>query len=290
MPSSAPDWETIFHLAVTLARDAGAELRRRFGRQVMVTLKSELDPVTDADQAVETLIRQGIQARFPTHAIQGEEQGETRAEAHVRASARVRWIIDPLDGTVNFAHSFPHFAVSIGVADAQAVRVGVVYDPMRDELFTARRGHSAWLNGVRLAVSGTTELQRALLATGFPYDRRHNADNNHREFVALNLASQGVRRAGSAALDLAYVASGRLDGYWEQRLGPWDVAAGALLVECAGGTLSTYDGTPFDGFGHQIVTSNGHLHATILAELANVRRPVSPPSGATASAQGERSE
>ena len=272
MPSSVPEWETIFHLAITLARDAGAELRRRFGRQVIVTLKSELDPVTDADQAVETLIRQGIQACFPTHAIQGEEQGETRAEGPLR------WIIDPLDGTVNYAHSFPHFAVSIGVADAQAVHVGVVYDPMRDDLFTARRGHAAWLNGVRLAVSGTTELQRALLATGFPYDRRHTADNNHREFVALNLASQGVRRPGSAALDLAYVASGRLDGYWEQRLGPWDVAAGALLVECAGGTLSTYDGTPFDGLGHQVVASNGHLHAAILAELASVRRMGFPPS------------
>jgi myo-inositol-1(or 4)-monophosphatase len=221
---------------------------------------------------VETLIREGIQARFPTHAIQGEEQGETSPEGpHACANARVRWIIDPLDGTVNYAHSFPHFAVSIGVADAQAVRVGVVYDPMRDELFTARRGQPAWLNGVPLAVSGTTELQRALLATGFPYDRRSNDDNNHREFVALNLASQGVRRAGSAALDLAYVASGRLDGYWEQRLGPWDVAAGALLVECAGGTLSTYDGTPFDGLGHQVVASNGHLHAAILAELASVR-------------------
>ena len=272
MPSSVPDWETILHLAITLARQAGAELRRRFGRQVIITLKSELDPVTDADQAVETLIRQGIQARFPMHAIQGEEQGETRAEGPLR------WIVDPLDGTVNYAHSFPHFAVSIGVADTQAVQVGVVYDPMRDELFTARRGQSAWLNGVRLAVSGTTALQRALLATGFPYDRRRNDDNNHREFVALNLASQGVRRPGSAALDLAYVASGRLDGYWEQRLGPWDVAAGALLVECAGGTLSTYDGTPFDGLGHQVVASNGHLHAAILAQLASVRRTACTPS------------
>ncbi len=150
--------------------------------------------------------------------------------------------------------------------------VGVVYDPMRDELFTARRGQPAWLNGMRLVVSHTTELQQALLATGFPYDRRRNDDNNHREFAALNLASQGVRRPGSAALDLAYVASGRLDGYWEQRLGPWDVAAGALLVDCASGTLSTYDGTPFDGLGHQIVASNGHLHAAILAELASVRR------------------
>lgn len=265
MPSSAPDWDTIFHLAVTLAREAGAELRRRFGRQVIVTLKSELDPVTDADVAAETLIRQGIQAAFPTHAIQGEEQGETRMDG------ALRWIIDPLDGTVNYAHGFPLFAVSIAVADAQRVQVGVVYDPMRDELFTAQRGHPAWLNGVRLAVSSTTELQRALLSTGFPYDRRHNDDNNHREFVALNLASQGVRRTGSAALDLAYVASGRLDGYWDQRLSPWDVAAGALLVECAGGRLSTYDGTPFDGLGHQVVASNGLLHAAILAQLASVR-------------------
>jgi myo-inositol-1(or 4)-monophosphatase len=265
MPSSVPPWETILDLAMTLARQAGAELRRRFGRQVVVTLKSELDPVTDADQAAETLIRQGIQATFPSHTIEGEEQGESTP------GGPLRWIIDPLDGTVNYAHSFPHCAVSIAIADAQGVQAGVVYDPLRDELFTARRRQPAWCNGVRLAVSGTTELQRALLATGFPYDRRRNADNNHREFVALNLASQGVRRAGSAALDLAYVASGRLDGYWEQRLSPWDVAAGALLVECAGGRLSTYDGTPFDGLGPQVVASNGSLHAAILAELARVR-------------------
>ena len=266
MSSSEVDWESILRLAITLACDAGAELRWRFGRQVVVTLKDELNPVTNADQAAETLIRQGIQAHFPTHAIQGEEQGETRPEGPLR------WIVDPLDGTANYAHTFPHFAVSIAVADAHGVHVGVVYDPMRDELFTAQRGQPAWLNGRRLAVSHTTVLQQALLATGFPYDRRRNADNNHREFVALNLACQGVRRAGSAALDLAYVASGRLDGYWEQRLGPWDVAAGALLVACAGGMLSTYDGTPFDGLGHQIIASNGPLHAALLAELAGARR------------------
>jgi len=266
MSSSEVDWESILRLAVTLACDAGAELRWRFGRQIVVTLKDELNPVTDADQAAETLIRQGIQAHFPTHAIQGEEQGETSPEGPLR------WIVDPLDGTANYAHTFPHFAVSIAVADAHGVHVGVVYDPMRDELFTAQRGQPAWLNGRRLAVSHTTGLQQALLATGFPYDRRRNADNNHREFVALNLACQGVRRAGSAALDLAYVASGRLDGYWEQRLGPWDVAAGALLVACAGGTLSTYDGMPFDGLGHQIVASNGHLHTAVLAELAKTRQ------------------
>jgi len=137
MSSSAVDWESILRLAITLACDAGAELRRRFGRQVVVTLKDELDPVTDADQAVETLIRQGIQAHFPTHAIQGEEQGETRPEGPLR------WVVDPLDGTANYAHVFPHFAVSIAVADAHGVHVGVVYDPMRDELFTP--GSRGWV-------------------------------------------------------------------------------------------------------------------------------------------------
>jgi len=143
MPSSGTDWAAIHHLAITLAREAGAELRRRFGRQVVVTLKSELNPVTDADQAAETLIRQGIQQRFPAHAIQGEEQGETTPDGPLR------WIVDPLDGTVNYAHHFPHFAVSIAVADAHGVQIGVVYDPMREELFTARRGQAAWCNGAR---------------------------------------------------------------------------------------------------------------------------------------------
>ena len=266
MESTAPDWEHIAHLATALARQAGAELRRRFGRQVTITLKSALDPVTDADQAAETLIRQGILAQFPTHSIQGEEQGETLG------TGSVRWIVDPLDGTVNYAHGFPHFAVSLAVADTTGVQVGVVYDPMRDELFTARHGEPAWLNGVRLAVSPTTVLQRALLATGFPYNRHENPDNNHCEFIALNLLTQGVRRPGSAALDLAYVASGRLDGYWEQYLGSWDVAAGALLVTGAGGSVTTYDGSLFDGVGHQIVASNGLLHAVLLAELATARR------------------
>lgn len=269
MSCDAVDWETICDLAITLARDAGAELRRRFGRQLAITLKGDLDPVTDADHAAETLIREGIMARFPDHAIQGEEQGETSA------SGPIRWIVDPLDGTVNYAHNFPHFAVSIAVADASGVHVGIVYDPSRDELFRARRGQSASLNGVRMQVSATTALPSALLATGFPYDRHINADNNHREFVAFNLITQGVRRAGAAALDLAYVASGRLDAYWEQGLSPWDVAAGALLVTCAGGTVSTYRGAPFDGVGHQVVASNGPLHGAILAQLGRIRKGTS---------------
>lgn len=263
--SHTTDWDRILHLAIALARDAGAELRQRFGRQIQMTLKGDLNPVTDADQAAETLIRQGIQSHYPSHAIQGEEQGETGHEG------AIRWIVDPLDGTVNYAHGFPHFAVSIAVADAHGVRVGVVYDPMRDELFTAQRHQPSWCNGVPLAVSETTVLQRALLATGFPYDRHQRDDNNHREFVALNLVTQGVRRPGAAALDLAYVASGRLDGYWEQHLSAWDVAAGSLIVTGAGGMVTTYDGTLFDGVGHQIVASNGYVHAAMLAHLARAR-------------------
>lgn len=265
MSTTVDSWVAIFDLAVALAHAAGEELRRRFGQQRTVVLKGDLDPVTDADHAAETLIRQGIQARYPDHSIQGEEQGRTVA------SGAVEWIVDPLDGTVNYAHSFPQFAVSIAVADATGMQVGVVYDPLRDECFTARRGQAAHLNGEPIQVSDIDDLHRSLLATGFPYDRHLKDDNNHREFAAINLVTQGVRRAGAAALDLAYVACGRLDGFWEQDLSPWDVAAGALLVESAGGRLSTYSGASYDGVGHQIVTSNGHLHDAILAQLASVR-------------------
>ncbi len=265
------DWNTVFELAVALAREAGAELQRRFGQHRTITLKGDLDPVTDADHAAETIIRQGIAAHFPAHTILGEEQGVhgTDGPAH--------WIVDPLDGTVNYAHNFPHFAVSIAVADSAGVRLGVVYDPLRNELFTAQRGQPTQLNGTPVQVSTMTELPRALLATGFPYDRHLKADNNHREYEAFSVASQGVRRAGVASLDLVYVACGRLDGYWEQDLSPWDVAAGALLVTQAGGCISTYTGEPHDGVGHQIVASNGHLHDAMLAKLADVRQTLPGP-------------
>jgi myo-inositol-1(or 4)-monophosphatase len=262
---SVPDWQAIFTLAVTLAREAGLELRQRFGHRAAMTLKGPFNPVTEADHAAETLIRCGIQQHFPTHAIVGEEQGESNAQG------AVRWIVDPLDGTVNYAHTFPHFAVSIGVADGHGVQVGVIYDPIREELFTARRGQPAHCNGAVLHVSPTAELQRALLATGFPYDGHLLEDNNQREFAALSRVCQGVRRPGTASLDLAYVACGRLDGYWEQYLSPWDVAAGALLVECAGGRLSTYTGSSYDGTGPQVVASNGWLHDAMLTQLASVR-------------------
>ena len=266
MSTETESWTEICDLAVSLAREAGAELMVRFGQTRLVELKGDLDPVTDADQAAETLIREGIQTQYPNHSILGEEQ----AEKFIPGA--IQWIIDPLDGTVNYAHGFPQFAVSIGVADGTGTQVGVVYDPTRDECFIARRGQFACLNGDPIQVSDTRELQRSLLGTGFPYDRHLKADNNHREFEALNLRTQGVRRAGAAALDLAYVACSRLDGFWEQDLSPWDVAAGALLIAEAGGQLSTYDGETYDGVGDQIVGSNGHLHKAILTELNRVRR------------------
>jgi myo-inositol-1(or 4)-monophosphatase len=268
------EWTAILDLAISLDKAAGAELRHRFGQQRTVTFKGDLDPVTDADYAAETLIREGIMAAYPSHTILGEEGGLYEQQTSIR------WIIDPLDGTVNYAHGLPVYAVSIGVADAHEVHVGVVYDPSRDELFTAQpdasAGTTSYLNGEPIRVSDTTELQRALLATGFPYDRHLKADNNHREYTALNLATQGVRRGGSAALDLAYVACGRFDGYWEQGLASWDVAAGSLLVVGAGGQLSTYSGAPHDGFGHQIVTSNGHLHEVMLSVITEARQTLPP--------------
>jgi myo-inositol-1(or 4)-monophosphatase len=249
-------------LASAIAREAGAIERARFHEpRTIQTKSSEIDLVTDVDHAVDALLRERILAARPNDALLTEENS-----AHAGSSG-VRWIVDPLDGTTNYAHAFPHFSVSIGVEVDGRREVGVVYDPMRDELFAATRGGGASLNGVPIRVSPIAELRRALLATGFAYDVHARRTPNLAYFERFVGRAQAIRRAGSAALDFAYVACGRFDGYWELHLAPWDVAAGLLLVEEAGGRTSDFTGGPAPASGTHIVASNGAVHAAMLEVL-----------------------
>jgi myo-inositol-1(or 4)-monophosphatase len=249
-------------LALELARRAGAVLRDGYGHVASVRYKGPIDPVTEYDLRSEALIRDALQAAFPGDSILGEEGGAT-------GSGAGRWLIDPLDGTVNFAHSIPIFAVSIAFSQNDQMQLGVIYDPMRDELFQAAAGRGAWLNGERLHVSAAEELDRSLLVTGFPYDIRSVSNNNLGHYADFALRTMGVRRLGSACLDLAYVAAGRFDGYWEFAVEAWDIAAGMLLVEEAGGLVTRADGRP-DPLAPptSIVAAGPRLHAHMLAVLA----------------------
>jgi len=247
--------------AIDLARRAGLLLLSMFEGQRSVELKSPFELVTDADHASEALIVAAITEQFPDHAIVAEERGGAASDAGYT------WLIDPLDGTNNYAHGFPVFSVSLGLLRNGALLLGVIYDPTRDELFSAEHGQGARCNGRRIRVSATPALAAALIATGFPYDYAINPDNNTREFSALAGRVQGVRRPGSAALDLAYVAMGRLDAHWELRLKPWDCAAGALMVREAGGRLSDWRGGPWTPWDDRLVASNGHIHAEIIQAL-----------------------
>ena len=260
---SDPLWLTLHDLAVDLAREAGEIQRNRYETELDIRTKSaSIDLVTEVDQACEALIIQGIRNRRPEDAILAEEGG-----GEDDPSAEWRWVIDPLDGTTNFAHGFPRFCVSIGLEYQQQACIGVVYDPLMDELFHAIRGAGAWLGTRRLKVSSEQDLGRALVATGFAYDVHRSASDNLTEFGRVLKATRGIRRDGSAALDLCYVAAGRLDAYWEMKLHAWDVAAGNLIVEEAGGRVSAADGTPAPRDGTQVVASNGALHDDILTLL-----------------------
>ena len=248
-------------LAVAMARGAGDILRRGLG-QATVERKGTLELVTEFDLAAERFIVDRVAAEFPGDGLLAEEGSR-------RAGKTWQWFIDPLDGTTNFAHGLPHFAVSIAAAQDEELVFGVVYDPMRDEMFRAARGAGAWLNDRPLTVSSARDLSRSLLVTGFPYDLRENPDNNLDLFAHLARRSLAVRRLGSAALDLAYVAAGRFDGYWELRLSPWDLAAGIVLVREAGGAVSRIDGGPDPLLPPpSIVASNGYLHRQLLEALA----------------------
>jgi myo-inositol-1(or 4)-monophosphatase len=256
-----------WRVAVEAARAAGqllhAELR---GSRRIAYKGTPTNLVTEMDARAEALILERLGAAFPDDAVLAEEGG-----ARPGRSGR-RWIVDPLDGTTNYAHGLPIFAVSIGLEAAGRVALGVVYDPTHDELFTAERGAGAWLGEERLAVSSTAGLGESLLATGFPYNIRETADNNLAEYAAFSLQARGVRRLGSAVLYLAYVAAGRLDGYWELRLGAWDVAAGSLLVEEAGGRVTDVRGGRIDLGAPAVVASNGRIHEAMLDVLTETRR------------------
>ena len=253
-------------LAIELARAAGDLLRSELlGPRRIAYKGSPTNIVTEMDARAEALIVDRLLAAFPDDAILAEERG-----AQAGRSGR-RWIIDPLDGTTNYAHGLPIYGVSIALEVGGRVQLGVVYDPSQRELFVAERGAGAFCNDARLSVSAATTLDASLLATGFPYDIRVKDDNNLREYAAFAVRTRGVRRLGSAVLYLAWVAAGRFDGYWELRLGPWDVAAGGLMVEEAGGRLTAITGGPLDLEAPTVIASNGRVHDAILAVLREVR-------------------
>ncbi len=266
MPSSLPVGAQL--LAVTAARDAGALLRERLDQPRNVQFKGKVDLVTDADQAAEALIAGRIRAAFPDHRLIAEEgtRGDGAGDPSQSNPSRFGWVVDPLDGTTNYAHGYPHFAVSIGLEGEGQIVLGVVFDPMRDELFVAERGAGATRNGHPISVSTQSDLLRSLLSTGFPYDLTQRAESDAL-WLALNGACQGVRRDGSAALNLCYVACGRVDAFWERPLQPWDMAAGSIVIEEAGGTVTSYLGGAWNPYGREILASNGAMHPTMLSVI-----------------------
>jgi myo-inositol-1(or 4)-monophosphatase len=268
MSSNSPNHESFIPAMSEIAREAGALLTDYFHQHLKIEYKGDADLVTAADRAAEALIRDRIRARWPGHDVLGEEQGLNDQ------GSDYRWYVDPLDGTTNFAHGYPVFCVSMGLekrlSAGEASRVAaVIYDPTRDELFTAEQGKGAWLNGEAIHVSKTPTLKESLLATGFPSHKRHKNPNIF-FYHQITLRTHGVRRAGSAALDLCNVASGRYDGFWEFNLNPWDTAAGVLIVEEAGGKVTRFDGSPFELNSRETLASNGLLHEALLAEFQEI--------------------
>lgn len=256
-------YRTQLEVAIEAAHLAGSYQRHHFASAVEIDMKGDKNLVTEVDRESERLIVTHLLASYPAYNIIAEE-GE-----YPQGDSPYRWIIDPLDGTTNYAHAFPWFCVSIGLEAANEIVAGVIYNPVHNELFTATCGGGAFLNGRRLHVSARSPLQNTLLGTGFPYDCATDPANNFAQFISFQKAARGIRRAGAAALDLAYVAAGRLDGFWELKLKPWDVAAGVLMVQEAGGRVSTFDGSPYDVNTHRIVASNGLIHHEMVAVLAS---------------------
>lgn len=248
--------------AVRAALNAGRIQKERLGSSFELDFKGESDIVTAVDTECEEAIKGIIFEDWPKHSVLAEESGAS-------GSGEYQWVVDPLDGTNNYAHSYPHFSSSVALLHKDEVIAGAVYDPILEELFTAVKGGGAYLNGNTLRTSQVKDVDRAILATGFPYDHQRRMKEALPYFVAMLSVAQGIRRSGSAALDLCYVAAGRVDGFWEVSLHPWDVAAGWLIVEEAGGKITGLDGKPATLHSEQILASNGPLHAALSRILAN---------------------
>jgi myo-inositol-1(or 4)-monophosphatase len=267
MPLSPTEFDTLTHIAIQAARQGGAILLDYAKKGFQIHKKDQgINLVTEADLRSEKAIIQTIRQTFPEHQILSEEQGLQKSPTHP-----IKWIVDPLDGTTNFAHGFPMYNVSIGVEYVGACVLGVVYDPTRDELFLAQTGKGATLNGTPIHVSVTSKLNEALLVTGFAYDVHTAKDNNLKEFCAFTLRARGMRRTGTAAIDLCYIASGRFDGFWELQLNPWDTAAGKVILEEAGGKVTNYAGEPYSIYGNTIIASNGLIHPEMVDVLREAR-------------------
>ena len=253
----------MLNFAIETARDAGQVLLEKFGRKINIMKKGDINLVTEADLASEALIIERIKSYYPKHSILAEEAGNAVV---IGGDNTWKWIIDPLDGTTNFAHGYPCFCVTLALEHDGEIVLGVTFDPTRNELFAAERGRGASLNNKPIRVSETEQLSEALIVTGFPYDLKDREDFA-RHLTDMLLKSRGVRRDGSAAIDMAYVACGRFDGFWEEGLHAWDVAAGVLMIEEAGGQVSYYDGSPFSIYSPPICASNGLLHSQMLSVL-----------------------
>jgi len=250
-----------YELARCVVRQAGDLLRQNLGRIRRVSFKGRINLVTDMDRRSERLIVRTIRRSFPADLILAEE---SLSDSPLGEGEEFTWVIDPLDGTTNYAHGYPVFCVSVAVLQGTKTVCGLVYDPILDELFTAIGNGPAKLNGRPIRVTAESRLSRSLLATGFPYDVREDPDNNLNHFGRFLMTAQAIRRAGSAALDLCYVAAGIFDGFWELKLSPWDVAAGAFIVTRAGGRVTDFSGAAHDIFKRQIVASNGKIHRQML--------------------------
>jgi myo-inositol-1(or 4)-monophosphatase len=253
-------------ISAEIAREAGALLHGFFERHIGFELKGEFDLVTEADRASEKLVIERLHAHFPTHSIVAEESG-----GHAGESSEYCWYVDPLDGTTNFAHGFPMYNVTLALEKAGEIIAGVIFDPERNEMFACERGSGAWMNDRRIHVSSVPKIDDALVATGFPSRKRHQNVNVH-FYYQLAMITHGVRRAGAAALDLAYVACGRLDAFWEFGLNPWDMAAGTLLVTEAGGKCSDMHGAPASLRGPHLLADNGFIHDVTLEIFGEVFR------------------